>query len=212
MENNEGKLSGSDEHKLLELYKELGFDVRHFDRHVYIVNFQMVPALVIGLLVLYGGIKKFLGIEFEHADAVYPIVWMGCILISLMWIIAVSRFAQIFRIHMKTRQQCECLLGLNGHRKIAQMDKGLRFPKLTSHYMLRLFSFWVYFSLLLIRCPFDNVIEFIEGINGNCCLYLLCSILSAAITRVIWWRYFDKKLEANYGSPLLSQSDNASIE
>ena len=110
MENNEGKLSGSDEHKLLELYKELGSDVRHFDRHIYIANFQMVPALVIGLLVLYGGIKKVLGIEFEHSDAVYPIVWMGCVLISLMWIIAVSRFAQVYYIHARTRQQCECLL------------------------------------------------------------------------------------------------------
>ena len=202
MENNEGKLSGSDEHKLLELYKELGSDVRHFDRHIYIVNFQMVPALVIGLLVLYGGIKKVLGIEFEHSDAIYPIVWMGCVLISLMWIIAVSRFAQVYHIHARTRQQCECLLGLNGHSKITQMDKGLRIPKLTSHYMLRLVGFGVYFCLLLIRCPFDNVIEFIEGISGNYCLYLLCFILSAAITGVIWWRYFDKKLEANYGSPL----------
>ena len=207
MENSEGKLSDSDEHKLLELYKELGSDVRHFDRHIYIVNFQMVPALVIGLLVLYGRIKKLGPIEFENSDDVYVIVWIGCILISLMWIIAVSRFAQVFHIHMKTRQQCECLLGLNGHRKIGQMDKGLRMPKLTTHYMLRLVGFWVYLFLLLIRCPFDNVIEFIEGISGNYCLYLLCFILSAVITRVIWWRYFDKKLEANYGSPLSGKSD-----
>ena len=207
MENSEGKLSDSDEHKLLELYKELGSDVRHFDRHIYIVNFQMVPALVIGLLVLYGRIKKLGPIEFENSDDVYVIVWIGCILISLMWIIAVSRFAQVFHIHAKTRQQCECLLGLNGHSKIAQMDKGLRMPKLTNHYILRLVGFGVYLFLLLIRCPFDNVIEFIEGIGGNYCLYLLCFILSAAITCVIWWRYFDKKLDENYGSPLLKHSD-----
>ena len=203
MENNEGKSSASDEHKLLELYKELGSDVRHFDRQLYIVNFQMVPALVIGLLVLYGGIKKLLVVDFAHPDAVYPIIWIGCLLLSLMWIIAVSRFAQVFHIHAKTRQQCEGLLGLNGHSKISKMDKGLRMPKLTTHYMLRLVGFWVYFSLLLIRCPFDNVIEFIERISGNYCLYLLCFILSAAITRGIWWRYFDKKLEKDYGSPLL---------
>ena len=210
MQSTNGKLS--DEAKLLELYKELGSDVRHFDRHIYIVNFQMVPALVIGLLALYGRINKFLAIEFEHPDAVYPIVWMGCVLISLMWIIAVSRFAQVFHIHMKTRQQCECLLGLNGHRKIGQMDEKSRFSKWIRHYILRLVGFGLYLFLLLIRCPFDNVIEFIEGIVGNCCLYLLCLILSAAITYGIWRLYFYKKLKANYGSPLLMQSDNASIE
>ena len=159
LQNDEDKLNDSDEHKLLELYKELGSDVRHFDRHVYIVNFQMVPALVIGLIVLYGGINKFVGIELKHPDAVYPIVWVGCILLSLMWIIAVSRFAQVFHIHMKTRQQCECLLGLNGHRKIRQMDKKSRFSKWIGHYKLRLFGFWMYFSLLVIwpfRSPAEN--------------------------------------------------------
>ena len=173
MQNDEDKLSSSDEQKLLELYKELGLDYRHFDRQMYIINIQMLPALVIGLLVLYGGIKKFVGIEFDHPDAVYPIVWIGCFLISVMWIIGVSRCTQVFHIHAKTRQQSECLLGLNAHRKIDQMDTKSKF-KLPAHYKLRLFGFWVYFSLLLIRCPFDNVIEFVEGISGNYCLYLLC--------------------------------------
>ena len=79
MENNKGTLCASDEHKLLELYKELGSDIRHYDRHVYIVNFQMVPALVIGLLVLYGGIKKLLGIELEHLENVVydSLVWVS---------------------------------------------------------------------------------------------------------------------------------------
>ena len=205
MQNTNGKLSN--EVKLLELYKELGSDVRHFDRHIYIANFQMVPALVIGLLVLYGGIDKFVGIEFEKSENVYEIFWIGCLLISLMWIIAVSRFAQVFHIHAKTRQQCECLLGLNGHRKIAKMDKGLRIPKMTSHYMLRLFGFGVYFFLLLIcafRCPDDNFIEW--------CVrhYFLCGglfLLSGVVTLGVWLRYFYKKLQANYGSPLLKQSE-----
>ena len=205
MENNEGKLGGSDEHKLLELYKELGSDVRHFDRHIYIVNFQMLPALVIGLLVLYGGIKKFVGIEFEHPDAVYPIVWIGCFLISVMWIIAVSRFAQVFRIHAKTRQDCECLLGLNGHRKIDQMDDR-SFLKLP-HYILRLVGFGLYLFLLLIcpfRCPYENFMDW--------CVrsYLLCGVLliiSVALTVCIWWLFFNKKLKAGYGSPLSRKSD-----
>ena len=212
LENNERKLSDSDEHKLLELYKELGSDVRHFDRHIYIVNFQMVPALVIGLLVLYGGINKFVGIEFKQPENVYVIVWIGCLLISLMWIIAVSRFAQVYHIHAKTRQQCECLLGLNGHSKIAKMDKGLRMPKLTTHYMLRLVGFWVYFSLLLIS-PFgwfyENLIDWLV-----CKYYLwgLSIIISSIPTVCVWLRYFYKKLDADYGSPLLRHSDNASIE
>ena len=206
--NDEGKLSDSDEHKLLELYKELGSDVRHFDRHIYIVNFQMVPALVIGLLVLYGGINKFVGIEFKQPENVYVIVWIGCLLISLMWIIAVSRFAQVYHIHAKTRQQCECLLRLNGHSKIAKMDKGLRMPKLTIHYMLRLFGFGMYLFLLLIcafRCPADNVIEWCVRHYFLCgCLFLL----SGVVTLGVWWRYFYEKLEAKYGGPLLKQSNN----
>ena len=209
MKNNEGKLSDSDEHKLLELYKELGADVRHFDRHVYIVNFQMVPALVIGLLVLYGGIEKFVGVEFANPKAVYTIVWIGCCIISLMWIIAVSRFAQVFHIHMKTRRQCERKLGLNGHRKINHMDKKSRFSKLTSHYRLRLFGFGVYFFLLLIS-PFGwfyaNLIDWLV------CKYYFWGvsiIISAIPTFCVWGRYFFAKLDANYGGPLLKRCDNA---
>ena len=212
MENNEGKLSDSDEHKLLELYKELGADVRHFDRHVYVVNFQMLPALVIGLLVLYGGIKKLGPIEFDNSDDAYVIVWIGCFLISLMWIIAVSRFAQVFHIHMKTRRQCECLLGLNGHSKIAQMDNESKFSKWLGHYRLRLFGFWMYFFLLLIcafRCPYDNFIEWCVRHYTLCgCLFLF----SGGVTLGVWWRYFFEKLEVNYGSPLLKRCDNTSTK
>ena len=207
MENDEGKLS--DEHKLLELYKELGSDVRHFDRHIYIVNFQMVPALVIGLLVLYGGIKKFVGVEFANPKAVYTIVWIGCFLISLMWIIAVSRFAQVYHIHAKTRQQCERKLKLNAHQRIPQLDKKSKFSKWTRHYILRLAGFGMYFFLLLIS-PFgwfyENLIDWFV-----CKYYLwgLSIIISAIPTLCVWWRYFPKKkLEADYGSPLLSASNN----
>ena len=210
MENTNDKLSN--EEKLLELYKELGADVRHFDRHVYIVNFQMVPALVIGLLVLYGGIKKFVGIEFQHPDAIYPIVWIGCCIISLMWIIAVSRFAQVFHIHMKTRRQCERELRLNGHRKINHMDKESRSSKWISHYRLRLVGFWVYFSLLLIS-PFGWF--YATLIDWFICKYYLWGvsmIISAIPTFCVWKHYFDKKLAADYGTPLWGKPDNALIE
>ena len=205
MENTNHKLS--DEAKLLELYKELGSDVRHFDRHIYIVNLQMIPALVIGLLVLYGRIEKFVGIEFEHPDAVYPIVWIGCFLISLMWIIAVSRFAQVYHIHAKTRQQCERILGLNGHRKISQMDKGLRLPKLTSHYILRLFGFCGYFFLLLIslfRCPNDNVIEWCVRHYFLCgCLFLLSGVVTLGFGGAIFLRNWMQVMEVHYGGNLI---------
>ena len=200
MQNDESKLSDSDEHKLLELYKELGSDFRHFDRHAYIVNFQMLPALVIGLMVLYGGVEKFVGIELKHPDAVYPIVWIGCLLISIMWVIAVSRFAQVFHIHAQTRQDCEYLLGLNGHRKIKQMDDQsfLKLPQ----YKLRLLGFWLYFFLLLVcafRCPHDNFIEWCVRHYSLCgCLFLS----SGVVTVGIWWHYFREKLNRDYGSPL----------
>ena len=203
LENDEGKLSDSDEHKLLELYKELGSDFRHFDRHAYIVNFQMLPALVIGLLMLYGRVKKFGVVEFE-SDRVYVIVWLGCLLISVMWIIGVSRFAQVFHIHAKTRQDCECLLGLNGHRKIAQMDNQAKFLKLP-HYKFRLFGFWLYFCLLLFRCP---IVDFTDlGVLNYSLFALSIIIISSVVTVLIWLCHFYKTLDIDYGSPLSRKSD-----
>ena len=165
----------------------------------------MLPALVIGLLVLYGGITKFIGIEFDSPDAVYLIVWIGCVLISLMWIIGVSRCSQVFHIHAKTRQQCECLLGLNAHRKIAQMDKRSKFLKRRyskflkwRHYELRLLGFWVYFSLLLFRCPVD----FTDWGILNDYLFTLSITISSVVTFLVWFCHFYKKLKADYGSPL----------
>ena len=205
MQNDTENLNGSDEHKLLELYKELGIDYRHFDRQMYIINLQMLPALVIGLLVLYGGIKKFVGIEFDTPDAVYPIVWIGCVLISLMWIIGVSRCSQVFHIHAKTRQQCECLLGLNAHRKIAQMDNQSKLPDWLKmpHYKLRLGGFGLYFFLLLVRCPYDKIIEWCGRHSLLCAL-----IISGVVTFLVWLCHFKilktKNLKTlnNYGSPL----------
>ena len=166
---------------MLELYKELGADYRHFDRQMYIINLQMLPALVIGLLVLYGGIKRFVGIEFDSPDTVYLIVWIGCFLISVMWIIGVSRCTQVFHIHAKTRQQCESLLGLNAHRKITQIDKPIIIPTWLKlpHYKLRLFGFGVYFSLLLIRafcCPHDNFIEWCGRHSLLCALLIITKV------------------------------------
>ena len=55
-----------DENKLLlELYKELGLEVRQRSSERPATNRLMLPPLVIGLLVLYGKVEKFLGIEFK---------------------------------------------------------------------------------------------------------------------------------------------------
>ncbi len=207
MQNDEGKLSDSDEHKLLELYKELGSDFRHFDRHAYILNFQMLPALVIGLLMLYGRVKKLWVVEFE-SDYVYMIVWIGCLLISVMWIIGVSRFAQVFHIHAKTRQDCEYLLGLNGHRKIEHMDDQSKFPKFP-HYKIRLIGFLLYFWLLLLRCPFFHypILDFTDWSVHNHYLLVLSIILSSVVTGLVWLGHFYKTLDRDYGSPLSRKSD-----
>ncbi len=138
---------------LLELYKEVGLAVRQFTSEVYATNRLMLPPLVIGLLVLYGDVTKFLGVEFQNAEAVHCLVWFGCVIISLIWICNVSRLAQVIHWHFETMRQCECELGLIGHRKIAQLDEKLGVSKILRHNVLRFIGFWIYFSLLLNVLP-----------------------------------------------------------
>ena len=83
----------------------------------------MLPALVIGLLVLYGEVETFLGIEFKNPEAIHRLVWLGCVVISLIWICNMSRLAQLSHWHLETQRECERKLGLIGHRKIYKMDK-----------------------------------------------------------------------------------------
>lgn len=140
----------SEEKKLLlELYKELGIEVRHFNSEVYATNRLMLPPLVIGLLVLYGDVEKFLGVEFQNAEVVHQLVWFGCVPISLMWICNVSRLTQLVHLNRKTLRECECKLGLKGHRKIAEMDEKSTVSKVLRHSALRFTGFGIYFSLLL---------------------------------------------------------------
>lgn len=134
---------------LLELYKELGYAVRQSTSEVYETNRLMLPPLVIGLLVLYGDVDKFLGVEFQNAEAVHDLVWFGCVIISLIWICNVSRLAQLVHWHLETMRQCESKLGLKGHKKIAQKDEKLAISKILRHNSLRLLGFGIYFYLLL---------------------------------------------------------------
>ena len=140
----------SDEKKLtLELYKELGLEVRQRSTETYATNRLMLPPLVIGLLVLYGEVEKFLGVEFQNAEVVHWLVWFGCVLISLIWICNMSRLAQLVHWHLETQRRCEYKLGLIGHRKIAAIDEKSRVSKILRHSTLRFFGFGIYFSLLL---------------------------------------------------------------
>ena len=109
----------------------------------------MLPPLVIGLLVLYGEVEKFLGVEFKNPEAIHQLVWLGCVVISLIWIANVSRLAQLTYWHRDTMRQCERKLKLRGHRKIAKIDGKSFISKVLRHSKLRLVGFGIYFSLLL---------------------------------------------------------------
>ena len=91
---------------LLELYKELGLEVRQRSSERAATNRLMLPPLVIGLLVLYGEVEKFLGIEFNNPEAIHWLVWFGCVTISLIWICNMSRLAQLSHWHLKTQREC----------------------------------------------------------------------------------------------------------
>ena len=51
--------------ELMDEYKEAGLEFRHHDTQISAANRLMLPPLVIGLLVLYGEVDKFLGVEFK---------------------------------------------------------------------------------------------------------------------------------------------------
>ena len=51
--------------ELIDEYKETGLEFRHHDTQISAANRLMLPPLVIGLLVLYGEVDKFLGVEFK---------------------------------------------------------------------------------------------------------------------------------------------------
>ena len=141
----------SDEKKLmLELYKELGLEVRQFNSETYATNRLMLPPLIIGLLVLYGEVEKFLGVEFNNPEAIYQLVWFGSFAISLIWICNMSRLAQLSHWNLETQRECEHKLGIKGHKKIHEMDKKREkdssVSKILRHSRLRLVGFGIYFS------------------------------------------------------------------
>ena len=135
--------------ELMEEYKEHGLEFRHHDTQISAANRLMLPPLVIGLLVLYGEVDKFLGVEFKNPEAAHLLIWSGCLIISLIWVFNVSRTAQLIHSHLETRRKNSEIFGLRGHAEIYERDKNSSAPNILRHYNIRLVGFGIYFALLL---------------------------------------------------------------
>ena len=150
----------------MDEYKEAGLEFRHHDTQISAANRLMLPPLVIGLLVLYGEVDKFLGVEFKNPEAARLLIWNGCMIISLIWVFNVSRTAQLVHSHLDTRRKNAEIFGLRGHTKIFIMDRDSGFSKIFRHNKLRLFGFGLYFFLLLLKLKslhFHGVLSFLNS-------------------------------------------------
>ena len=187
------------EKNLLELYKELGHEVRQLNMETYATNRLMLPALVIGLLVLYGEVKQFLGVNIENVEAVYVLVWVGCLVISFIWIINMSRVAQLGRWHRQTAHACESELELIGHRRIVALD-AVFVHQWLRHSNLRFFGFGIYLFLLLASFPLREIIRcYVYNVDCRICYYvisLLAGVVSCIIPTAIHWYYVKRPQDA----------------
>ncbi len=171
----------------LALYKEAGLEVRQFHWEVYVTNRLMLPPLVIGLLVLYGEVEKFIGVEIKNPEAVHQVVWFGCVIISLIWIFNVSRLAQLAQWHRETVRDCESKLGLEGHKKIAKTDEESTFSKILRHSILRFIGFGIYSALLLTYILKSMNFNFLNETSIS-----LIAILGSAVVPFLIWRFYFK--------------------
>ncbi len=144
---------GNDNNKeLLEEYKEIGLNFRLYVTELTSTTRLMVPAMVIGMLILYGGIKQFAGVPIENPVAFYQSLWCGCVVISLLWIVNVSRLTQLLNKNTAMLAEADrkySALQLQASLKIKKMDCISRAPTILRHRCLRLIGFWVYLSLLV---------------------------------------------------------------
>ena len=174
-------MSNNNNSDLLEEYKELGIQFRHYASEIASTNRLMLPPLVIGLLVLCGEVQKFLGVEFPNVETVHSLIWAGCFMIALMWGFNVSRLARIMQENLILLRKSEQQLGLASYTNIAKMDfhiaQILPISKLLRYHIMRLIGFWIYLSVLLSLS--------IKSLNVNQVL-LSSSILSFCETH-IWW-------------------------
>ena len=179
----------------LEEYKELALEVRQFATEVYQTNRLMLPTLVIGLLVLYGEVEKFVGVEIKNIEAVHRLVWCGCLTISLIWISNVSRLAQRVYLHRDTIRQHERKLGLIGHGKIVGVDQRSFVLRILGHGNLRLIGFGIYFSLIL-YFP-------LKSINSYEMLIPRVTIIGSGVLSIwIWYFYFKQPFRTSSKTPI----------
>ena len=189
--------------ELMEEYKEHGLEFRHHDTQISAANRLMLPPLVIGLLVLYGEVDKFLGVEFKNPEAAHLLIWSGCLIISLIWVFNVSRTAQLVHSHLDTRRKNAEIFGLRGHTKIYKMDKDSDVSKIFRHNKLRLVGFWIYLCLLLLKVEslhFHGVLSFLNSIEWWFILGIV-SIVSAYLSGWIWYIYFKAPLRSSRETP-----------
>ena len=187
----------------MEEYKEHGLEFRHHDTQISAANRLMLPPLVIGLLVLYGEVDKFLGVEFKNPEAAHLLIWSGCLIISLIWVFNVSRTAQLVHSHLDTRRKNAEIFGLRGHTKIYKMDKDSDVSKIFRHNKLRLVGFWIYLCLLLLKVEslhFHGVLSFLNSIEWWFILGIV-SIVSAYLSGWIWYIYFKAPLRSSRATP-----------
>ena len=183
--------------ELMDEYKEAGLEFRHHDTQISAANRLMLPPLVIGLLVLYGEVDKFLGVEFKNPEAVHQLVWVGCLIISLIWVFNVSRTGQLVRSHLDTRRENAEIFGLRGHTKIFIMDKDSGFSKIFRHNVLRLVGFGIYFALLLnflLRSmTFNGAPSLLESIISHEVFVPWVAIINSVVLSVLIWYFYFKK-------------------
>ena len=198
----------NDEKKLsLELYKELGLEVRQLGLETYATNRLMLPPLVIGLLVLYGAVEKFLGGQVAISRDALCLIWFGCALISLIWICNMSRLAQLSHWHLETQRRCECTLELIGHRKVFNNDKQYA-PRILRHSALRFIGFGIYFFLLLnfiLRyMDFHKVLSVLKSTfcSQEALILGISIIVSGGLSYLIWYFYLKKPFPESTKTPI----------
>ena len=191
-------MSNDNVSNLLEEYKEFGLQFRYYAAEISTANRLMLPPLIIGLLVLYGEVEKFVGVELKNPEAVHRLVWFGCLIISLMWVFNVSRLAQMMHVvlnHLKKRESELIKEDITIAKMDEKMEKKMRFSKMLRHHTLRLIGFGIYFSLLLIF-----LLESIFSYNAF--IPRVAIIVSGILSIWIWYFYFKQPFRTSNKTPI----------
>ena len=210
-------MSNDNTKNLLEEYKELGLQFRHYISEINSTDRLLLPPLVIGLLVLSSKVERFLGVEIQNPMAAYRVIWCGCLFMALIWVFKVSRLAQVLRVTSETLRENETKLGLQGYTKIAEIDVRMEThlpeSKLLRHHVLRLFCFYAYLSFLLIVAlklllnP-DEIYPQLKFLSSyeTPILYLAC-IAAGYLTVWIWSFHFnfERSFSSSWNAPAAIQ-------